>query len=181
MRQVTMVLLAAGLLAGAFGCAPTAVVRVNCGAEKEYVDAEGVTWQADRALSSDAPWGAKDGMMVERVSMKIPDTTRPTLYVFERYGMAGYEFAVDNGAYDVRLHFAETFNEHTAAGKRLFSVKINGQEKLKDLDVFKEAGGLGKPLVKECKGIAVTDGKLKIEFVKNVQNPEINAIEILKY
>ena len=67
----------------------------------------------------------------------------------------------------------------TAAGERVFSVSINGKPALKDLDVFKEAGGLNKPLVKECKDVQVTDGKLVIGFTAQTQNPEINGIEVL--
>ena len=51
--------------------------------------------------------------------------------------------------------------------------------RLEDLDVFKAAGGFARPLVKDAKGVAVTDGRLNIEFVANVQNPEINGIEVL--
>ena len=181
MRHVTTALLMAVLLAGATGCTPTAVYRVNCGAEKEYEDETGVKWLADQVLAADAKWGAVNGLTVERVGMTIADCPRAKLYLFERYSMEAYQFPLENGVYDVRLHFAETYERHSKAGERLFSVKINGEMELKDLDVLKEAGGFAKPLVKECKGIKVTDGKLRIEFVGNVQNPEINAIEILQY
>lgn len=177
MKHVAMVLLAAAVLVGAVGC-ESAVMRVNCGG-KEFAESEDVTWSADQVLQGDATWGAVGGMTVERVGLKIPGCTREKLYVTERYSMTAYQFALDNGTYTVRLHFAETFSQLSKAGERLFSVKINGDMKLKDLDVLKEAGGFGKPLVKECAGIEVTDGKLRIEFVANVQNPEINAIEIL--
>jgi endoglucanase len=181
MRYLTTALLMGLLLAGAVGCAPTFALRVNCGDEKEYTDDTGVKWAADQVLAAGAEWGAMDGLTVERAGMTIPLCLRERLYVTERYSMDGYQFSVENGTYTVRLHFAETYEAHTKAGMRLFSVKINGEMKLKDLDVFKEAGGFAKPLVMKCEGIVVTDGKLKIEFVANVQNPEINAIEILRY
>ena len=44
--------------------------------------------------------------------------------------------------------------------------------------MFKAAGGANKPVIKEFKGVAVTD-KLAIDFETNEQNPEINGIEIL--
>ncbi len=181
MRYVTTALLMTVLLAGATGCGPTFAIRVNCGTDKEYTDETGVTWAADQVLAADAEWGAIGGLTVERVGMTIPLCRRPNLYLTERYSMDAYQFSVENGTYWVRLHFAETYEPHTEPGMRLFSVKINGETKLKDLDVFKEAGGFAKPLVMECSDIVVTDGKLKIEFVANVQNPEINAVEILRY
>ncbi|HUT01824.1 MAG TPA: malectin [Phycisphaerae bacterium] len=181
MRVWMMALLAAALLVGVTGCGPTHVFRVNCGADGEYVDGTGAKWLADKDLTEKAPWGADGGLTVERVGLSIPNCPRPKLYLAERYNMKAYQFSLENGTYDVRLHFAETYKGHTKPGQRVFSVKINGEMKVKDLDVLKEAGGFAKPLVKECKGIVVTDGKLKIEFVEGVQNPEINAIEILAY
>jgi hypothetical protein len=193
MKAFTVTLMAAMLLGGAIGCtdstvieggqpaAPKFALRINCAGEKEYVDAKGVKWLADQQLADDAKWGAVGGLTVDRGEMAIAGADAPRLYLTERYSMEAYQFALANGKYTVRLHFAETYEGITTAGERVFSVKINGEVKLKNLDVFKEAGGVAKPLVKECKDIAVTDGKLKIEFVANVQNPEINAIEILQY
>lgn len=70
-------------------------------------------------------------------------------------------------------------NGRTWAADQSFSVSLNGKPVMRDLDVLREAGGFAKPLVKECIGIAVTDGVLLIEFTPNVQNPEINGIEVL--
>ena len=156
-------------------------IRVNCGAGADYVDGEGITWLADRLLEDDGRWGAVGGLTIERTGLTVEGTNRPTLYLFERYSMDGYQFAVPPGTYTVRLHFAETYEGIEAAGERVFSVKINGQAALTDLDVLKETGGLAKPLVKTVAGLEVPDGTIKIEFVANVQNPEINAIEVLAH
>jgi hypothetical protein len=56
---------------------------------------------------------------------------------------------------------------------------VQGVEVAKDLDISKAAGGLKKAFVKEAKGVEVTDGILKIQFVSKQQNPAINGIEIL--
>jgi hypothetical protein len=93
--------------------------------------------------------------------------------------MSAYKFVVPNSKYTVRLHFAETYEGITGEGQRVFSVTINNNVVLKDLDVYKEAGGAKKPVVKEFKGVAVTGKELVIGFVSNIQNPEINGIEIL--
>jgi len=92
--------------------------------------------------------------------------------------MAGYVFKLAPGKYTVRLHFAETYDGVTSDGERVFDVSFNGKVVLKDFDVFKEAGGANKPVIKEIKGVEVTD-KLAIDFETNQQNPEINGIEIL--
>jgi hypothetical protein len=93
--------------------------------------------------------------------------------------MPAYEFKVPNGKYTVRLHFAETYEGITEAGQRVFSVTINDKVVLPDFDVYKIAGGLQKPVVKEFKGIEVKNGRILIGFVANTENPEINGIEIL--
>lgn len=189
---VCMLAAALGTMAG--GCAacggsmdagaqktPKFAVRVDCGAAKDFTDAGGVKWLADRELDAKAPWGAVGGDVVSRPAVKIAGTKCPELYQTERWGMSAYQFTVPDGTYLVRLHFAETYEGISKAGERIFTVKINGQPVLKDLDVLKEAGGFGKALVKEFPAVAVKDGKLKIEFVEGVQNPQINAIEVLGF
>ena len=187
-------MLAAALGTMASGCAtgggsmstgpqktPKFAVRVDCGATKDYTDAEGLKWLADHEQDAKAQWGAVGGEIVSRPTLKIAGTKRPELYLTERWGMSAYQFTVPNGTYLVRLHFAETYEGISKAGERIFTVKVNGQTVLKDLDVLKEAGGFGKALVKDVPAVAVKDGKLKIEFVEGVQNPQINAIEVLGF
>ena len=56
-------------------------------------------------------------------------------------------------AYTVRLHFAEP--DGLEEGKRLFHVVLQSKRVLENLDVCKEAGGPGRGLVKEVKGVRV--------------------------
>jgi hypothetical protein len=155
------------------------VVRVNCGATESYTDKAGNTWAADQLWETGRTWGADGGLTVDRGDLGITGTDAPRVYELERYSMSSYKFTVPNGKYTVRLHFAETYDGITAAGERVFSVSLAGREVLKDLDVFKDAGGALKPLVKEFKGVSVEDGQLVVGFTSNIQNPEINGIEIL--
>lgn len=181
MRRLIGAMAALGLLACVVGCGgPQCVVRLNAGAEKEYVDQAGATWQPDQVFADGATHGAVGGKTVRRTEIKaIPGTKAPEVYLTERYGMAAYRFAVANGTYTVRLHFAETYSGITKAGERVFSVSVNGEPALKDLDVFKAAGGFAKPLIREIRGVKVTDGTLAIGFAEQTQSPEINGIEIL--
>jgi len=175
-----MTTLAVGVLVAAMaGCAAKPVYTISCGADEAYVDAEGKQWLADQMMVEGGDWGALDGETVVRDPVAIPGTPAPEVYLTERYSMTGYEFKLDNGTYTVRLHFAETYEGILDAGERLFDVSLNGKVVLKGLDVFKEAGGPNKPLVKEFKGVEVIGGKLEIGFTPNVQNPEINGIEII--
>jgi hypothetical protein len=153
-------------------------IRVNCGATESYTDKAGNTWAADQEWAAGRTWGADGGLTVDRTGLGITGTDAPHVYELERYSMDAYKFTVPNGKYTVRLHFCETFEGITAAAQRVFSVSIAGREVLKDLDIFKEAGGSLKPLVKEFKGVSVENGQLVIGFTPNIQNPEINGIEI---
>ncbi len=155
------------------------ILRVNCAATEPYTDKAGNVWLADQFFEEGKKWGVVGGMTVERGDLGITGTNEPKIYETECYSMTEYKFIVPSGKYTVRLHFAETYDGITGPEQRVFSVTINGNTVLKDLDLFKETGGLNKPLVKEFNGVTVTNKELVIGFVSNIENPEINGIEIL--
>ncbi len=149
---------------------PQPAVRIDAGAAAQFKDSDGNIWLADQ--------GFADGETVERsADLKILNTKDPALYLTEHYGMTAFSYPVRNGKYLVKLHFAETYEEITAAGGRVFTVKVQGHE-IKDLDVFAKAGGALRAYV-ESVPVEVTDGKVQITFTENVQSAEINGIEIL--
>jgi outer membrane protein assembly factor BamB len=55
--------------------------------------------------------------------------------------------------YTVRLHFAEP--DGLPAGRRVFDVGLQGETVLKDFDISADAGGPGRAVVKEFKGVRV--------------------------
>lgn len=88
-----------------------------------------------------------------------------------------YTIPVVNGDYIVRLHFVEL--NKNGAGLRKFDVNIEGGSKeLEDFDIFVEAGGMNKAIYRDFP-ISISDGDIKIEFYRQVQNAKISAIEIL--
>jgi len=76
--------------------------------------------------------------------------------------------------YDVRLVFLEP---RRAAGERVQTIKLEGRAVLTDLDIAKEAGGAGKPLVREFKGVEVT-GPLDIELSASRGKTLLSGVEI---
>jgi len=149
---------------------PQPAVRIHAGAAAQFKDSDGNIWLPDQ--------GFADGETVERsADLKILNTKDPALYLTEHYGMTAFSYPVRNGKYLVKLYFAETYDEITAAGGRVFTVKVQGHE-IKDLDVFAKAGGALRAYV-ESVPVEVTDGKVQITFTENVQSAEINGIEIL--
>jgi alpha-L-arabinofuranosidase len=144
-------------------------IRIKAGKSEPVKDAEGNIWLADQ--------GFEGGQTLERPDVQIANTTSPDLYRAERYSMESFSWPVPNGKYVVRLHFAETYEGITGPGARVFSFNAQGKE-FKDFDVWAKAGGAMKAYV-ETVPVEVTDGKLKITFTPKVENPQINAIEII--
>jgi endoglucanase len=144
-------------------------IRIKAGVTAPFTDSSGNVWLADQ--------GFADGDTIERPDLEIANTKDPGLYRAERYGMTSFSQPVPNGNYIVKLHFAETFEDITAPGGRVFSFNVEGKE-FKDFDVFAKAGGALRAYV-ETVPVTVTDEKLDIRFTSQVENPEINAIEIL--
>jgi enterochelin esterase-like enzyme len=158
---------------------PKLVIRVACGANQPYTDKNGNLWLPDEVKAPGASLSPLDGMTVERMeTFEVPNVAFPQIFQTERYSMSAYEFNLPNGKYTVRLHFAETFTGITGVGQRVYSFAVQGQKPEKDFDIFKEAGGPYKAIQREYKGVVVTDGKLRITFTPNVENPAINGIEI---
>jgi hypothetical protein len=124
-----------------------------------------------------------DGDVIERPDIAIVTNTNTgpaVIYQAERYSMSKFTYApVANGDYTVKLHFCETFDGITGTGQRVFGYAVKGDgPPVKDFDVFATANGALKPVVKTVP-ITVTNRTIEVEFTPNVENPQINAIEIL--
>ncbi len=81
--------------------------------------------------------------------------------------------------YTVRLYFAE--NAEYEIGRRLFNISIQGKQVLEAFDIIKEAGRTNHTVVKEFKGINVTDD-LKVTLTPTTEGkaePLLCGIEII--
>jgi endoglucanase len=146
------------------------VIRIRVGDTSPFTDSRGNVWLADQ--------GFADGETILRPGdMKIANTTDPGLYRAERYSMTAFSYALPNGKYTVKLHFAETFDGITGPGQRVFSFNVEGRD-FKDFDVWVKAGGSQRAYI-ETVPVEITDGKLDIKFTPKIENPEINGIEII--
>jgi endoglucanase len=157
----------------ALGCTALAAaadaIRIRAGTFADHTDENGVVWLADQ--------GFNGGDTIDRTGIKVANTTTPSLYTAERYSMTGFSRALPNGKYTVKLHFAETYEGIYGAGERVFSFNVEGKE-FKDFDVTAKAGGVLRAHV-ETVEVEVADGKLDITFGYKVENPQINALEII--
>lgn len=144
-------------------------IRIKAGATTTLTDETGTVWEADR--------GFIGGDTIARPELEIANTKTPSVYRAERYSMVGFTQELPNGKYTVKLHFAETFEGITGAKQRVFSYEVEGKE-FKDFDVYAKSGGACRAYV-ETVPVEIKDGKLDITFTSNIENPQINAIEIL--
>jgi endoglucanase len=144
-------------------------IRIDAGASAGFTDPTGNVWSEDM--------GFKDGQTTDRGDIQISNTNNRKIYQTERYGVSKYAFNVANGTYKVNLHFAETYEGITAAGQRVFDVIVEGTT-LAGIDVYAETGGRNTALIKTAT-VNVADGEMNLDFKVRVQNPMINAIEVL--
>ena len=145
------------------------VVRIKAGSSAPFTDSSGNVWQAEK--------GFDGGDVIEREGIEIANTKDAGLYRSEHYGMSSFSCDVPNGKYLAKLHFAETFDGITGAGQRVFTFNAQGHE-FKDFDVYVKAGGSNRAYM-ETVPVEVTNGKFTITFTSNIENPQINAIELV--
>ncbi len=145
-------------------------IRIKTGIMKPLTDELGVVWQPDDK-------GFADGETIARPDIEIGNTKTPSLYRAERYSMTKFSQKLPNGKYTVKLHFAETYEDISGAGQRVFSFNVEGKE-FKDFDPAKKAGGVRRAYI-ETVEVTIADGSLDITFTAGVENPEINALEII--
>ena len=154
------------------GAQPT--LRVNAGGS-------GFSTLDARSFVADAYFSG--GSVSTTTTRDIAGTGDDYLYQTGRHGASfSYNFPTGNGAFDVVLHFAETYYGNSAPGgigSRKFHVNLEGVRKLTDYDIFARAGGALR-VAQETFRVNVADGTLNIAFLKGTaDNPAIKAIEVL--
>ncbi len=164
-----------GTIATASGSEPLATLRINAGGSS-YVDSLGQTWAADTGYNTGT---AKSWP----TTLTVAGTTEQTLFRSERYDPAAapelsYTFNVPNGDYLVRLFMAETYPNTSGPGLRVFDVDLQGIRRFEDVDIYSAAGGANQVLVLQSPE-TVSGGTLTIDFHHQVENPKVNAIEIV--
>lgn len=144
--------------------AGTVVFADNAGGS-QYAGSGGITYAADSKYT-----GGKIGTTTAAIS----GTTDVPLYQNERYGNVTYSVPVTNGNYAVTLKFVEMY--WTAAGKRIFSVAINGQSVISRLDLY---ATVGKNRAYDLTfPVSVTNGTINLTFSSQVDNATISAIVV---
>jgi hypothetical protein len=106
-----------------------------------------------------------------------------SVFSTERYDFSSapnmiWTFPVDSGSYEVNLYFAETYFPLSDPGDRVFDVTVEGIVELDDYDVGAQVGYA--TAIMESIPVVVTDGDIVVEFLHEVENPNVKAIEIVQ-
>ncbi len=117
----------------------------------------------------------------------IGKTDRPWLYTCGYKAEKPLSFKMFDkgqgpGTYTVRLHFAEP-DAKTAAGRRVFSVLLQGKEELKDFDIVKAVGAPLTAVMREVKGVQVVDNltiQLRPAASSPLKEPILCAVEAVR-
>lgn len=153
-------------------------IRVDAGSDQGITDSKGVVWSADT--------GFDGGETQDRPDLKVTGTDTPQLYQTERYEMNSYSFKVPNGNYTLKLHFSEDYDGINSPDDRRFTYAVkdgapaDGKtiKEVKHFSPWQAAGAQFKAYI-DSVPLTVTSGQLSITFTSEVENPQINAIEIL--
>jgi len=142
-------------------------IMINAGGG-EYKAQNGETYLADVNFTGYS--------QTAQIPISISDTEDDPIYQSERYGKEfGYEFPIDNGTYDVIIHFSEIYWD--GSDRRVFNMDVNGERIMEAYDIFEESGK-GAAVERTIKGVEVSDEKLQIQFSTNTDHAKVSAIEI---
>ena len=157
-------------------------IRIRAGWTTAWQDPTGQAWRADSyfmggnaLVRSTNPAQASNSI--------APDMA---LYASERWGHFSYAVPVADGKYRVILKFCEGHygkrNTGTGGeGSRVFDVYCNGVALLRNFDIYKDAGGEGKPIDRIFSAIRPNaQGKILLTFVPIVGMACVNGIEVVE-
>ena len=133
-----------------------------------YTDNLGQVWSADQFVT---------GGFTYATTAAIANTISDPLFQDERTGTNfSYAIPVANGIYEVNLGFAEIY--WNVANARMFSVTGEGQSLLSNYDVWTDAGGQNKAIIKKF-NVNVTDGILNLNFTASKDDAQVVSIEVI--
>ncbi|QNF32389.1 choice-of-anchor D domain-containing protein [Adhaeribacter swui] len=149
-------------------CAAITVVKRIKGGADAVVTINGKQWEADKAYRQGSV--QLDKPAVTPIAGTEDDVLYQTyLSASANLAETRYQIPLANGNYMIRLHFVE--NYFTTGGSRVFSIAVEGETRLANLDIFREVG-YKAALVKDFE-VTLTDGQLNLKF-----NPTANRVAL---
>ncbi|CAF2159746.1 unnamed protein product [Brassica napus] len=145
-------------------------LHINCGGDNVVItnSSHKITYQADNNETKAATnqhfenWGVSstgylpNDIYIITPTFALPENS-PAFYKSARQSaqsLVYYAFCLENGAYNVKLHFMEIqfSNEepYSRLGRRIFDIYLQGELFKRDFNIKEEANGNRKPIVKEA-------------------------------
>jgi Malectin domain len=158
----------------------SAPIRINAGSTAPWTDESSkITWMADSYFNGGTAFGSNT------CPIDIDGTEVDNLLCTERFFFAvtkeevhkAYVIPIKPGRYVIKLLIAETF--FAEAKQRVFNVLINDKVILKKLDLVDSVGKDSPYIISRYVTVTAAKPEISIGFVNLVENPKINAIEIL--
>ncbi|MFT2009757.1 malectin domain-containing carbohydrate-binding protein [Pontibacter sp. 13R65] len=162
-------------IANGGGFTITAAKRIK-GAADASMTIGGNAWEADVNYR-------KGSIKLDKQNVTTPIAATDDDVLYQTYLSAStnlaetrYEIPLSNGSYFVRMHFVENF--FSAAGARVFSIRMENQLSHSGLDIYSEAG-YRAALVKDY-AVTVADGVLNLNFKPSADRLAIAGVEIYR-
>jgi hypothetical protein len=160
--------------------------RVNAGGPEVASRDDWMNWAADTDFDSSVRnSGSNAASWTDPIarSASVPASTPQEVFSTERWDPDSapemeWNFPVQAGLpLQVRLYFSNGYGGTSQPGQRVFDVALDGQTVLDNYDIAAEVGHE----VGTMKSFNITsDGNVDIDFTHLVENPLINAIEIIR-
>ncbi len=145
-------------------------IDINC--ENRALTEEEVWWGENLTINP-IPNAYSDSCAFE----EIDGTEHDVLYHTEHWaeGQLEYVFEIENGTYDVTLHFAEIGGDN----ERIFEVSMQDETVFETGGTLASlAGGTNTAYVETIEDVEVTGNQLTIEAVSSQENPKFSGIVI---
>jgi hypothetical protein len=151
-------------------------VNINCGGPA-YTAVDGTAYQADQYFG-----GVGSTTYTNNTILDIQGTSDDVLYRTERSNTnLVYNIPMQNGDYEVVLHFAEIFYGAAGGGlpganRRVFDGSIEGVQVIDDLDLF-DTVSHSTALVMTFP-VTLTDEELNLSFLASINRAKLSAIQV---
>ena len=142
-----------------------------------FTDDQGNKWIPDTAIKGISISGARFAAKVE-----IQGTVNDVIYQTEVYAndyrkpSMEIDIPLQNGLYEVRMHFAEIFSRCQKVKCRIFDCWVQGVAVYQELDIFALVGGYTALTINAA--TRVDNGVLKVVLKPRAQYPKISGLEI---
>ncbi|MEL6813131.1 MAG: malectin domain-containing carbohydrate-binding protein, partial [Bacteroidota bacterium] len=170
------------------------VLRINAGGAFVSSTDLGADWQANAtsdafssslySVNTGAIYSSKLNYANRDASIPsyIDEATYNAIFAKERYDRIDgeemeFKIPLTNGYYIANLYLGNSYSGTNQAGDRIFDILIEGNLVRDNLDLIPEFGHKSGGMLSFP--VLVSDGELNIGFLHQVENPLINAIEIL--